>query len=438
MRFAVRGALWLVVYLVVVVAPLLLMLAGDPPPARGFWHELSIALGFIGLSMLGLQFATTARFQPVDAPYGLDVVLKFHKEISFVAFAFLLAHPLILVPITPLGSAIYDLSLLTWTGVTGVIALGLLVVIIVTSMWTERFRLTYEWWRLTHGLLGIAVIVVSLVHIRLSGYYVDTAFRFGVWVVLMVVLVGMYAKVRIYQPLRQLRRPWVVESVEPAAQDAWELTLTAQGHDGIRFQPGQFAWVTLGTSPFAIREHPFSFSSSAEHPDRVSFTVKELGDFTTALDRFEPGTRAYLDGPYGVFSYERNEAAGFVFIAGGIGISPIMSMLRTLADRDDRRPMVLLFGAPTWADVALDEELDELSERLDLHVTYVLEDPPEGWEGETGVLSPEVLDRHLPRWRGGTQYFVCGPDAMMDAVESSLLERGVPEDHINLERFDLT
>jgi predicted ferric reductase len=256
--------------------------------------------------------------------------------------------------------------------------------------------------------------------------------------VLMVVLVGMYAKVRIYQPLRQLRRPWVVESVEPAAQDAWELTLTAQGHDGIRFQPGQFAWVTLGTSPFAIREHPFSFSSSAEHPDRVSFTVKELGDFTTALDRFEPGTRAYLDGPYGVFSYERNEAAGFVFIAGGIGISPIMSMLRTLADRDDRRPMVLLFGAPTRADVALDEELDELSERLDLRVTYVLEDPPEGWEGETGVLSPEVLDRHLPRWRGGTQYFVCGPDVMMDAVESSLLERGVPEDHINLERFDLT
>jgi predicted ferric reductase len=435
---ALRGTLWSVVYLAAVVAPLFFMIVGDPPPARGFWMEFSAALGFVGLSMLGLQFVTTARFHPISAPYGLDLVLKFHKQISYVAFAFLLIHPIILTVITPLGSALVEMdpTAVEADGVTGVLALGLVVVIIATSVWRERFRLNYERWRILHGLLGLAILVMSVWHISLANYYVEGPIRLGIWIVMSVVLIGMYANVRLVRPWQQLRRPWVVESIEEKPGDTWQVSLRADGHDGMRFEPGQFAWLTLDRSPLGIREHPFSFSSSAERSDVVSFGVKELGDFTSTLGEYEPGTRAYLDGPFGAFSYERNEAPGFVFVAGGIGVTPVLSMLRTLADRGDRRPLLLIYANPNWEDTAFLDDLEQLQGRLDLRIVHVLEEPPEGWEGESGFVTPEILDRHLPDGERRLEYFVCGPDPMMDVVEEALHDRGIAGDKVNLERFD--
>ncbi len=83
MKLAVRGAFWILVYLAVAVAPLLFAWAG-PEPGRGFLINLSVALGFVGLAMMGLQFALVARFQSVSAPFGMDVVLQFHRQIAYV------------------------------------------------------------------------------------------------------------------------------------------------------------------------------------------------------------------------------------------------------------------------------------------------------------------------------------------------------------------
>ena len=94
-------------------------------------------------------------------------------------------------------------------------------------------------------------------------------------------------------------------------------------------------------------------------------------------------------------------------------------------------------------DAALDqltgrEELGALADRLDLRVVTVLEEPPDGWEGETGLPDQDLLARHLPdRQRARAQYFVCGPPPMLDAVETSLEALGVPMEHIQVERFDL-
>ena len=84
-------------YLVIGVAPLSLMIVGTQPRPRPFLVELSVALGFVGLSMLGLQFALVARFRSMAAPFGIDVLQRFHKEISFISLAFVLAHPILLV-----------------------------------------------------------------------------------------------------------------------------------------------------------------------------------------------------------------------------------------------------------------------------------------------------------------------------------------------------
>ena len=128
------------------------------------------------------------------------------------------------------------------------------------------------------------------------------------------------------------------------------------GHPGFRFTPGQFGWLTLWGSPFKITGHPFSFSSSAEAADgRVEMTIRNLGDFTSAIPKVSQGQRVYLDGPYGAFTIG-NPADMHVLIAGGIGVTPMMSMIRTLADRGDRRPVTLLYGSRDW-------ELDHLPGR---------------------------------------------------------------------------
>jgi predicted ferric reductase len=242
--------------------------------------------------------------------------------------------------------------------------------------------------------------------------------------------------VRIVKPFMVLRRPWRVERVVPRAGDASSLVLRADGHEGIRFQPGQFAWITVGRSPLRITEHPFSFSSSAEDPHRIEFTIKALGDFTSTVADIEPGTAIYLDGPYGVFTYERNEASGFVFVAGGIGITPVLSMVRTLADRGDRRPLWLVYANDEWSEVAFRDELDELRQRCDLRLVHVLAAPPPGWDGEQGFVDEELLARHLPEeGRDRLEYFLCGPEPMMDAAADALRDLGVHRDRIHSERF---
>jgi predicted ferric reductase len=431
-----RGILWVGVYLFAVIAPLLLMVTGDPPPGRGWWTDFSLALGFVGMAMLGLQFAVTARLHPVDAPYGLDAVLQFHREVSFVAFGFVLAHPVLLLVERPGLLRAYDpltaSPMVRW----GLVSIALLILLLVTSVWRRGLRLSYEVWRVSHGLLAVAIVATALIHIERSGYYVSGPWRRGVWMVMSAVLIGLLVWVRLVKPLLQLRRPYVVESVVQVARSTWALTVAADGHDGLSFLPGQFAWLRIGTHAFAVREHPFSISSSAEQLGRYEFTIKELGDFTDTIGRTEPGARVYVDGPYGAFSTERDQGPAFVLIAGGVGISPMMSMLRTLADQGDRRPVTLVYGSASPDEIIYRDELSELARSLDLRITHVLEQAPEGWDGEVGLIDEQVLSRTLPSDARRARFFICGPDAMMDGVEQALHELGIPRENINLERFE--
>ena len=213
--------------------------------------------------------------------------------------------------------------------------------------------------------------------------------------------------------------------------------MVPEWHAGFTFQPGQFAWLTIWDSPFALKEHPFSIASSAEQPGTLSFTIKALGDFTARIKEVEIGRRVYVDGPHGSFSTDRQPAPAYVFIAGGIGIAPIMGMLRTLADRCDRRPLLLFYAYHTWERLTFREELQALQTKLNLRLVFVLKDSPEGWQGEVGLLNEELLARHLPQQRDGQEYFICGPVPMIQLSEKLLYRLGVPMRRVHSELFDL-
>jgi predicted ferric reductase len=187
-----------------------------------------------------------------------------------------------------------------------------------------------------------------------------------------------------------------------------------------------------------MREHPFSIASSAEHPERIEFGIKALGDFTNTIKDVPSGTQAFLDGPYGVFTTDLYEnTAGFVFIAGGIGITPIMSMLVTLAERKDERPLLLIYASKTWEDVTYREELEALKEQLDLQIVHVLREAPENWSGETGYVDRKLLERYIPKRPATRNYFICAAPKMMDGVERALHELEVPVTNIHMEHYNL-
>jgi predicted ferric reductase len=433
---AVRGALWVGAYLVLAISPLLLAPIGAGP-GRGFLVELSVALGFVGLAIMGLQFALVARFREVTAPFGQDAVILYHRQISYVALAFILAHPLLLIVNSPGVAALLNPLTAPWPTRFALLSTVGLIVLIATSVWRTKLRLRYEEWQFLHEVLAVVVVVAALAHVYLIGYYVDQPWKRFFWLAYSFFLVGLLGWVRIVKPFGLLRRPWRVERVTPEHGRTTTLTLAPLGHHGIAFEPGQFAWFAIGRSPFAMTKHPFSFSSSAEEAPHVDVSIKNLGDFTSTVANLQPGERVYVDGPYGVFTPDRWEGPGFVLIGSGVGVTPLISMIRTLADRGDVRPIYVFLGNRTWEEATFREQLDALRKRSNLTVIHTLSQPPEDWPGERGRIDVDLIRKNLPPQYKRFQYFICGPPEMMDALEGKLRSLGVPADRIHTERFNL-
>jgi predicted ferric reductase len=430
LRGLARCGLWIGLYVLVVLFPVPWVGFAESS-TRAFPDQLGAILGYLALSMLAVQFALTARFRVLAPPFGTDALYAFHRGAAVVALLFLIAHPILMLSASELPSWLAPVGA-QWAGA---VAFYLLFLLVALGVGRRLLRIPYGPWRVVHGLLAVAVISIGLVHTAQSAFLShDAVTRVALWIwVLAWVL--LLAWVRLVKPMLLLRRPYRVIGVRPEHGGAVTLVLDPEKLDGFRFRAGQFAWLTLEGSPFRACERPFFFSGSSMRAPRLELTVKAVGPFTRRAQEVKPGAQAYVDGPFGHTSIDSfPDADRYVHVAGDIGIAFCISMLRTLADRGDRRPHTLVYGSADWESAAFREELAELASRIDLKVVHVLEKPPLGWLGETGVIGPELLERHLPR-SGRRVCFVCGPDAMMDAAESALAALGVPVEDIHAERL---
>jgi predicted ferric reductase len=435
-RIAFAAALWLGVYVLAVTVPLFALLPG-PAAGLGFDWDFPMALGYAGIAMLGVQFGLTARFRRATAPFGIDIVYYFHRYLAVFALGVIGGHYAWLRLVHPeaLGTA------LPWEAAgymtAGRAALVLFALVVGIALLRKRLGLEYDRWRVLHALLATSAFALALWHLHGAGRFLDTAWKQWLWLLYGTFWVALIAYVRMVRPVRESAAPWTVVEVRPERGQVWTLALTPDRGTPLRFAPGQFAWLTLRASPFAMREHPFSIASSAEHGERVEVSIKALGDFTSTIKDVRTGERAWIDAPYGTFSIDdAPQAEGYGFIAGGIGIAPVMSMLRTLADRGDRRPLVLFYGNRVWDRVAFREELDQLALRLNLRVVHVLLEPHASWTGERGFVGEDVLLRHVPPERHRFHWFLCGPTPMTTGAEKALAALGVPAAQVHSEIFD--
>src|SRR4051812_1267672 len=429
---------WLGLHLLVAVAPLALSLP-QLKPGRGFLVDFSVALGFVALSVLGLQFALAARFSRSSAPFGIDVVLAYHRQISLLAVTAAFGHPLLLLLADDKYRALLDLAHLplrakcAWLSVLG------LALLMVTSIWRRALRLSYRVWHVLHSVLGVLIVLAALGHAFLVDYYFGQPLVRGVWVVYTAAFLWLAVWARVVKPLRLSLRPWRVAELWPEPGGSLTLSLEpAFRHSGpdFSFRAGQFAWILPSRNPFTPTWHPFSISSSALR-SRVEFTVKQVGDFTGSMRRLRMGDRVYLDGPHGSFTLEDNPGMGYVFVAAGVGVTPFLSMLATLADQGDRRPIWLFLGNRQEDQVTGVRQLARLQGRLNLRVVHVISRPSEQWNGERGRIEAAVLDRHLPLERRSLQYFTCASGDMVRSVETALSSLGIPADSIHSEHFGM-
>jgi predicted ferric reductase len=429
------SALWAWLFVALVATPLLFVGAA-PPPGREFPGEVGAALGFLSLSIFAAQFALTARFRWLEPPLGTDLVYAFHRHITFVAVLFAAGHAVLSSGGVAGALRLLDPRAGGFPGFAGVLALLLVLAIAATTLGRRALGVEYDLWRRAHGALALAAVLLAAHHALRFGAGLSAPRPRAAWALYTAAWAALLFRVRLLKPLRLRRRPYVVASVAPLPGPAIALALEPRGHAGFRFEAGQFAWITVGETPFAAAEHPFSFSGAADDAPRLEFTIKERGDWTRGVQAVRPGTPVYVDGPFGTLCPQRYpRAPGYGFVAGGVGIAPILSMLRTLAARGDRRPMVLVDANDRWEGVLHREEIAALSRRLRLTVVHVLREPPPGWTGERGLVTDALLARVAApaRW----EWFVCGPPPMMDSVERGLRRAGVPIGRVHAERFDL-
>ncbi len=429
-------------YAAICLLPLLLAAIGGTP-RLGLWLKLSSGAALVGYAMLLVQFLLSGRFRTVTGTVGIDLVMRFHQAMGRILLVFVLAHPcLYAAPAlwsAPANALSFFRSLLSADALrTGVIAWGVAILLVPLAAWRHRLPISYETWRLSHVLGAAAIAALGFHHLLRVGLYTTHPWLRHVWAVLLGLTILSLAHVYVITPILQLRVPYRVMSKRKVGDRMWELTVEPQRGAAIDFVSGQFIWLKLGRIPFGLSEHPFSISSAPAQGPRIAFTIKESGDFTDRIGDICTATTAYLAGPHGNFTLAIVEpGSSLVFVAGGVGFAPIISMLRQLASERYPHPVALIYGNRVETQILYRDEIERMKDVLDLETHFVLSQPPPGWQGGVGELTPNVLATCLGAGNAGAHYFVCGPAAMMDSVVRWLRKLGVPEKRIVTERFDL-
>ncbi|ERP98364.1 hypothetical protein Q669_20555 [Labrenzia sp. C1B10] len=423
-------------YLVVVSLPLILATIFGGPP-RLLHQEVASGIGILAFSIVLAEFVLSGRFKSVSNGVGMDVTMHFHQLMARTALLFAFLHPFLYQGSPSGGQRPWDptrqLTLTTdFSAIaSGIAAFVLLPTLVLLSIYRTQLDFKYETWRFMHGFGALLIAVLLLHHAVYAGRYSSEAPLIWLWGAMTAIAVGSLIYVYLVVPMMDRNRRWQVASVTRRSARQWEVTVAPVAHSGLVYRAGQFVWLNIGHSPFSLHENPFSISSAPSDGPNVSFVIKELGDFTRSLHKLQPGTRAYLDGPYGSLVVDGRREPGIVLVAGGVGVAPLLGILRELRLTADPREVRLIYGNRTEEQILYWDEL------AGENVTHILSEPPEGWRRDTGIIDGALLDRILSADQPKDWLFVlCGPSAMMDLVEDHLIARGTPSSRILSERFE--
>ncbi len=223
----------------------------------------------------------------------------------------------------------------------------------------------------------------------------------------------------------------VVSTQQLTAMDKYiELELKKPGK--FDFNPGQFLQISI----FGIGEAPISISSSPLNKNRIGICVRKAGDVTTSIHKLEKGSCLGVRGPLGKgFPVEEMKGRDLLFIAGGLGLAPLRSLINyALEKRDDFAKITILYGAKSPDDILFTEELDLWKSKDDIDLDITVDKSDDIWPGKSGVITRLIPPLKI---KPSTTYaLVVGPPIMYKYVLLELQAKQIPDDHIimSLER----
>jgi predicted ferric reductase len=410
---------------------------------RGLYATIITALNIIGFTALLAQYPLSGRIDSVAQFTGIDNGMRLHRRAGEFTALFFFLHPfLILLPrffIAP-QKALGD----TWKvfiapeSATGLFAWAIMGVWVLVAMNRKKIGMSYEAWRFSHGLGFVAVAILGTHHAVTVGRHGRYNAMFDLmWIVMCVVAVSVIAYTYFVRPFMLKRRPFKVVNSSKIGESDWELTIEKDGEFDFDFDAGQFLWINTSGNAFNRTEHPFSIASSPTTLPRISFVIRELGDYTSRLGQLRAGQKVYVDGPHGVFTLNGHKADGIGLIAGGAGIGPIMGILRQLNDLEERRPVRLVYGNRSFGQMVYQDEISAIADELpDFRQTLVLEQAEPGVTAEDGRISQDLLERQFDdAARKSWVFYVCGPPVMVEAVVKTLRKMDISEQQVLFEQL---
>lgn len=391
-------------------------------------RSASQVLALMGIVLMSLTIVISTRAKFIEKILmGLDKAYGIHQIVGSLAFIFILNHPLLLViqalPQVKL-TAMYLLPSLNIAYTLGIFAL---YAMILSFVFIVFIKLPYDLWKLTHKLLGLAFLLGSI-HSLLIGSDMSTFFPLRIWIGSFIAI-GSISVIyslffyRIFAPKFSYR----VERIEKAV-DVITLYLSPETNKTINFEPGQFVYVEFKNKKIGRELHPFSIASSS-NKEYVQLSAKIVGDYTLKLTQYlEEGNMGLLYGPYGQFAKYSANFKNCIWIAGGIGVTPFLSMLSSESHILSDRTINFYYTYSKKEEATFLEQINAYLSSVS-HVKFF------DWcTKEKNRLSVEVIKSNLDL-NIVDAIFLCGPLAMMEGLKKQFMQAGIAEQKIFYENF---
>jgi predicted ferric reductase/mono/diheme cytochrome c family protein len=448
---AVRGPLVLVV---ICAIPLVLWLRAAPVSPRFSTSTLALTstavlCAFAGVAAFAMNLVLGARIRPVEKMFGgLERMYRIHRENGQIAFALLAAHAFLIFASRVTVSVSSGFDLVTpragLTVFTGFVALTLMGIALVLTLFVRLGQEVFVYVQRSFGF----VFLLATYHVFTTQNGAKALSPALNWYTAALATAGIaaFAYRSLFHNVLVRRRHYRVEAANRLDEFVTEVVLEPRSKHLV-YKAGQFVFVnfrsaamrqravdiSLERQVFSIRAgeignqfHPFSITS-APGEESLRITVKAVGDYTSALRRLEPGAEAVVEGPFGSFSNEGLPQPRQLWIAGGIGVTPFLSMARSLSDGDGI-PVHFYYCVERLEEAHFLDEFRAIASRRDgFEITVVPRDTD-------GFLSAERLAAENPGL-AESDVLICGPPVMIVSLREQLIPRGLPERQIHAEEF---
>lgn len=441
-----KKVFWILLYFLSPLLPVYFYLVHATKSNHDFIFLLGGSLGICSYVIFVNQFIITARPKFIEKNFGMDKMYRFHMVMPLVAFIFGLIH-------NQIKESYFDESFQTSLGTATLIIFGAIIVVSTLLMINKLFfkinivddvrrllkktlRPKHEFLVTVHNITVIGVCVL-LVHILLSNSVKANIPLEITLVAYFVIALSMYFYHKILKRHMAKSKEYTISDIIVECNNIITLKFKPKNHKLFNYKPGQFLYVKLYNREIPKDEHPFTISSSPTEMDYISVTVKQLGDFTNSIVKAKVGDKAYVDGSYGSFTHlDLPKASKMCFIAGGIGITPFLSMLRYLNVEEKDRQVILLWGVRDSSELICNEELNSIASNMkNLRIIPVLSSD-KNYNGEQGYVDATRVKRLLNN-DFDYDFFICGPPIMLEKVISDLKSFNIDSQKIHFERFSI-